>query len=88
MVRTTIVRPPGNIGGVKNVVDQLAPDCLVIAQSEDLFELIDQDEQPMVFGAIIQRKSCGKVKTALLVLRTLDKPRERSQAQRSLLVRR
>jgi hypothetical protein len=34
---------------------------LVITQSEDLFELIDKDEQPMVLGLIVQSKLCSKV---------------------------
>jgi hypothetical protein len=41
---------------------------LVITQSEDLFELVDKNEQPMVLGLFMQSEVCGKVKAALFVL--------------------
>ena len=71
-----------------SINDQLAASPLVITQSEDLFELIDKNEQPMVFGLVMQSKLCGKVKATLFVLWTDDKRRQRSHVQRCLLVSR
>jgi len=69
-------------GGVQDVVDQLAASPFVITQSEDLFELIDKDEQLMVLGLAVQSKLCGKVKAALFVLWTDDKRRQCRHVQR------
>jgi hypothetical protein len=72
---------------VQHIVDQLAPSCLFIAQSENLFELIDQDEESMRFWRIMEGKTRREMKASLLVLRPTDKRRKCNKVGRNLLIK-